>query len=149
MFQVWKIQLGKKIYLEGKMNKKNERTKNSQYLFHPVVALHPCLPLLWCTIRDTLVLQKCGSTMIEACLYLTQDMLSIIDEKGSYVEKIFRKIANKSFWNLKEKLCTVDEVSLSKQSVLVVASVLKLKKVLASSTWCIPVEMHKSFPSLT
>lgn len=29
MFQVWKIQLGKKTYLEGKMNQKNEGTKNS------------------------------------------------------------------------------------------------------------------------
>lgn len=82
------------------------------------------MPAIAMATRDTLMLQKCGSTIKKACLCLTQDMLSTTDEKGSYVEKIFGTIANKSFWTLKGKLCAVDEVS---SSVLVAASVLKLK----------------------
>lgn len=73
------------------------------------------------------MLQKYGSPIIRACLCLTQDMLSTTDEKGSYVEKIFGTVANKSFWTLKGKLCAVDEVSSSEQSVLVATSVLKIK----------------------
>ncbi|XP_059121075.1 rho GTPase-activating protein 20-like [Peromyscus eremicus] len=53
------------------------------------------------------------------------DMLSIIEEKGLHTEKIFRTIANKSFRTLKEKLDDGEEVSLTEESVLVVASVLK------------------------
>lgn len=53
------------------------------------------------------------------------DMLSIIEEKGLHTEKIFRTMANKSFQTLKEKLDNGEEVNLTEESVLVVASVLK------------------------
>uniref|UniRef100_A0A8C8W8M2 Rho-GAP domain-containing protein n=1 Tax=Peromyscus maniculatus bairdii TaxID=230844 RepID=A0A8C8W8M2_PERMB len=53
------------------------------------------------------------------------DMLSIIEEKGLHTEKTFRTMSNKSFRTLKEKLDNGEEVNLTEESVLVVASVLK------------------------
>ncbi|GAB1288093.1 1700006A11Rik protein [Apodemus speciosus] len=53
------------------------------------------------------------------------DMLSIIDEKGPDTERIFRTLANKSHFALKEKLDSAKEMNLREESVYVVASVLK------------------------
>ncbi|XP_052036864.1 T-cell activation Rho GTPase-activating protein-like [Apodemus sylvaticus] len=53
------------------------------------------------------------------------DMLSIIDEKGPDTERIFRTLANKSYFALKEKLDSGKEINLREESVYVVASVLK------------------------
>nr|XP_012418242.1 PREDICTED: rho GTPase-activating protein 20-like [Odobenus rosmarus divergens] len=63
------------------------------------------------------------------------DMLSFINQKGPLTEGIFRKSANiKSCRVLKEKLNSGHKVNLDSESVLVVASVLKVGKVLALST---------------
>ncbi|XP_031231227.1 LOW QUALITY PROTEIN: T-cell activation Rho GTPase-activating protein-like [Mastomys coucha] len=53
------------------------------------------------------------------------DMLSIIDEKGPHAENIFRTLANKSYFTLKEKLNCAEEMNLREESVYVIASVLK------------------------
>lgn len=56
-------------------------------------------------------------------------MLSIIDEKGPDTERIFRTLANKSYFALKEKLDSGKEINLREESVYVVASVLKVEKI--------------------
>lgn len=68
-------------------------------------------------------------------LFFLQDMLCFINKKGPLTEGIFRKSANmKSCRILKEKLNSGDKVNLASESVLVVASVLKVGKVLALLT---------------
>ena len=64
-----------------------------------------------------------------------QDMHSFINQKGPLTEGIFRKSAHiNSYGIIKEKLNSGDRVNFDSESVLVVASVLKLGKVLALST---------------
>lgn len=86
-------------------------------LFKITSVLHKYLPLLWFTMRGTPVLQRCGSIMIDSCLSPTQNVLSVINEKGPDTERIFRTLANKSSWTLKEKLDSGEEVTLWEESV--------------------------------
>ena len=68
-------------------------------------------------------------------LLFLQNMLSFINQKGPLMKDIFRKSGSrKSCRILKEKLNIGDRVNLDSESVLVVASVLKVGKVLALST---------------
>lgn len=81
------------------------------------------------------MLWACGYEMPHTLLFFLQDMLCFINQKGPLTEGIFRKSANmKSCRVLKEKLNSGDKVNLDSESVLVVASVLKVRKVLAIST---------------
>ena len=57
-------------------------------------------------------------------------MLSVINEKGPFTEGIFRKSAGiKSCRALKENLNSGNKVNLDDESICVVASVLKVRKV--------------------
>lgn len=57
-------------------------------------------------------------------------MLSYINKKGLFTEGIFRKSGNiQSRRALKEKLNSGDKVNLDDESILVVASTLKVRKV--------------------
>ena len=57
-------------------------------------------------------------------------MLSFINQKGPFTEGIFRKSASiKSCRILKEKLNSGNRVNFDDESILVVASVLKVRKV--------------------
>ena len=57
-------------------------------------------------------------------------MLSFINQKGPFTEGIFRKSASiKSCRALKEKLNSGNKVNLDDESIRVVASVLKVRKV--------------------
>lgn len=67
------------------------------------------------------------------------DMLSLIDEKGPNTERIFRTLANKSYFTLKQKLDSGEEINLRQESVYVVASVIKVEKDLTSPTLGIPL----------
>lgn len=76
----------------------------------------------------------CGYELSYTFLSFLQDMLCFINQQGPLTEGIFRKSANmKSCRILKEKLNSGDKVNLDDESVLVVASVLKVGKVLALS----------------
>ena len=75
-------------------------------------------------------------------------MLLLINQKGPLTEGIFRKSANiKSCRELKQKLNSGDKVYVQAESVLVVASVLKVGKVLALSTHSVTLKLHDRFPS--
>lgn len=70
-------------------------------------------------------------------------MLSFINQKGPLTEGIFRKSASiKECRALKEKLNSGDKVNLDDESVLVVASVLKVEKVLALSTHGVTLKLY-------
>jgi hypothetical protein len=57
--------------------------------FLSVVAMNPKLPWRWFTLKDIFVLQLFRSVIIEACPYSTEDMLSIIAEKGLNSDLMF------------------------------------------------------------
>lgn len=80
-----------------------------------------------------------GYAVIASCLPPIQDMLSLIDEKGPNTERIFRTLANKSYFTLKQKLDSGEEINLRQESVYVVASVIKVEKDLTSPTLGIPL----------
>jgi hypothetical protein len=66
-------------------------------------------------------------------------MLSILNEKGAITEGIFRISGNMSACHaLKERLDYGKKVNLKKECVLAVASVLKVWRVLGSSTFRSP-----------
>lgn len=69
-------------------------------------------------------------------------MLSLLNENGPDVEGIFRKSANAaSCQTLKEKLDLGKDVNLREESILVVASVLKVEDVPASFTVVISLKL--------
>ena len=76
-----------------------------------------------------------GYEMPYTFLFFLQGMLSFINQKGPLTKGIFRKSANiKSCRILKEKLNSGVKVNPYNESVHVVASVLKVGKVLALCT---------------
>lgn len=93
-----------------------------------VVALYPWLPWLWFNVKDIFVLQLFGSVIIEACPYPTQDMLSIIAEKGQNSDEIFSYIRDKSHSSLKERIYKEELINWNEESVLTIASVFRVRK---------------------
>ncbi len=75
-------------------------------------------------------------------------MLSIIAEKGQESDKIFQFTSQRSHWSLRNKIYSEQHINWNKESVLTVASVLKVRKYFASPTFSIPLEMHMYFLSL-
>lgn len=75
-------------------------------------------------------------------------MLCFLKQKGPLTEGIFRKSANMKLCRaLKETLNAGDKVNLDCESVLVVACVLKVGKLLALSTHSVTLKVHDQFPS--
>ena len=95
------------------------------------------------------MLQHFGSVIIEACPYPTQEMLSIIEEKGQESDQIFRYFSEKSHWSLRDKIYTEQPITWKEESVFTVASVLKVRKYFASLTFSISLEMHMCFLSVS
>ena len=74
--------------------------------------------------------------------FFSQDILSFISEKGPITEGIFRTSGDiRAFRALKERLDSGTEVNLNNESVPVVASILKVGRVLISSTIRIPLNL--------
>lgn len=74
----------------------------------------------------------------------SQDILSLIREKGPKTKGIFMACPNGTSWNsLKEKLDTGEEVNIRKLSVHEVAWLLKVGKVLVLSTLRISLSLHE------
>ena len=70
-------------------------------------------------------------------------MLSFINQKGPLTEGNFRKSASiKSCRALKEKLNSGDKVNLDDESVLMVASILKVGNVLSLSTHRVTLKLY-------
>lgn len=76
------------------------------------------------------------------------DMLSLIAEKGQCSDDLFRMQSVKAHLSLKEKVNTGKYINLKEESVLTVASVVKVRNVFASTTFSIPLEIYLWFLSL-
>ena len=57
-------------------------------------------------------------------------------------------IPGKAHWSLRDKIYNEQEINWNEESVLTVASVLKVRKYFASPTFSITLEMHMCFLSL-
>ena len=75
-------------------------------------------------------------------------MLSLIEGRGQSSDQIFRFVPEKSHWSLRDKIYTGQHIKWNEESVLTVASVLKVRKYFASPTFSITLEMHLCFLSL-
>jgi len=75
-------------------------------------------------------------------------MLSIIAGKGRESDHIFEILPENSHWCLRERIDSEQLIEWIKECVLVIASVLKVRKVFKSPTLSIPLEMHMCFLSL-
>ena len=83
-----------------------------------------------------------GSLIIEACPYPTQDMISVIAEKGPESEEVFQSISDRSHLVLRDKIYTEQHINWDQENVLTVAYLLKVRQYFASPTFSIPLEMH-------
>ena len=87
--------------------------------------------------------------MTGASLSSSQDILSFISKKGPITKGIFRTSGDRrAFRALKERLDSGTEVNLNNESVPVVASILKVGRVLASAALKNPLKLCESLPSL-
>ena len=68
-------------------------------------------------------------------------MLSIIAGRGQSSYQIFRFVPEKPHWSLRDKIYTELHINCSEESVLIVASVLKVRTIFASPTFSITLEM--------
>lgn len=75
-------------------------------------------------------------------------MLSIIAEKGEYFHGMFRFQLEQRHWSLKERINTGQQITWSEESVVIVSSVLMVRKGFPSQTFNITLELHMSFLSL-
>lgn len=75
------------------------------------------------------MLQTFGSLIIQAYPYSTQDMLSIIAEKGQDSDDIFKIIPENSHWSLRNKIDSEQYINWNQESVIIIASVLMVRKV--------------------
>ena len=77
-----------------------------------------------------------------ASLSSSQDILAFISEKGPVTEGIFRTSGDiRAFRALKERLDSGTEVNFNNESVPVVASILKVRSVLASAALRNPLNL--------
>lgn len=89
----------------------------------------------------------CVYLIIQTYPYPTQDMMSIIAEKGQSSDHLFKTISENSHCSLRDKIDTELCIKWNEECVLVVASVLKVGKCFTSPTLNIPLEMHTCFLS--
>lgn len=92
-------------------------------------------------------IQKCGYLIIQTYHYPTQDMISIIAEKGKSFDQLFRTTSKNSHCSLRDKLDTEQPINWNEECVLVVASVLKVGKGFTSPTVSMTLEIHTCFLS--
>ena len=72
----------------------------------------------------------------------------MIAEKGQNSDLMFQIFSRESHWSLRDKIYTEQLINWNEESVLILASVFKVRKVFASQTFSIPLEMHMCFLSL-
>lgn len=72
-------------------------------------------------------------------------MLSIIAEKGQGSDQVFNPVSEISHWSLRDRIEDEQHINWNEEDVLVIASVLKVRKVSVSPTLNIPLEMHVCF----
>ena len=72
----------------------------------------------------------------------------MIAEKGQNSDLMFQIFSRESHWSLRDKIYTEQLINWNEESVLIVASIFMVRKVFASPTFSIPVEMHMCFLSL-
>eukprot|EP00073_Rattus_norvegicus_P044721 XP_017446869.1 PREDICTED: uncharacterized protein LOC678817 isoform X1 [Rattus norvegicus] len=82
-------------------------------------------PLFRFTIQDIVVLQMCGSLIMQAYPYPTQDMLSIIAKKGQESDDLFKIVHENSHFSLRNRIDSEQCIDWNVESVLDIASVFK------------------------
>lgn len=106
------------------------------------------MPRLWFTLKEIVKLQLFGFVIIEACPCPTQDVLSLMAQVGQDSGQICRVLLDKPHRFLREMFYTEETINWNEESGLIASSVLKVRKIFASSTFSIPLEMNMCFLSL-